>query len=526
MTKTLTKILYAVLLALPVTQFSTAEITGSGIQFANCGGQFDFQLWLDTDNDGIKDSDEPGLPNVEIELSRSDAAYLGVAVLTSDASGAVMIDYLCSGEYSMFVNADSVPPGTQLRSAFDTGEALPVSGSNFNLTLSKTDTQYRFVDVLFEQAECELDVVASCATPSVQNGDVDDYDCEKPVSEISVVWNGDSPVRVVAHAGKLDKPVMADFDHVAPGQLITLAGLEGTGNDLIWEIYEAGTDVKLGESNFHLSCSDYDMDGAEDCGAAAGDGKYDDKCTGGSCINDWLFAGLIDKHNEIQCLSDSGAVGAAECSLYPDTGYTVRYSVTNSGSEPASLTSVSESGSSISSESEQAIESGQQLDFVYFDETLESVVRRFDADFNVLGFGCSNDASVAVTVMDPPPACNSVVVETREVKHEKFKLRFTNPTDQDLLLTGYELSWPQENDKLSETKWDGQKLFDHDTAWQPLLIHSEEDFLLQPNYRALRAGDHIETEFKFKEHVHDGPQSYSVSFRFDSGCSIDYTVEP
>lgn len=50
-------------------------------------------------------------------------------------------------------------------------------------------------------------------------------------------------------------------------------GYADSPNDVIWEIFAAGTDTKIGESTFHLSCSDENMNGPEDCGKVQGDGK-------------------------------------------------------------------------------------------------------------------------------------------------------------------------------------------------------------------------------------------------------------
>ena len=64
----------------------------------------------------------------------------------------------------------------------------------------------------------------------------------------------------------------------------------GSPNDQEWEIFAAGdcNGTPLGESVFHISCSDDDMNGTEDCGKNEGDGKSDDQ----SKINDWLFEGM------------------------------------------------------------------------------------------------------------------------------------------------------------------------------------------------------------------------------------------
>ena len=69
---------------------------------------------------------------------------------------------------------------------------------------------------------------------------------------------------------------------------MTVSGYAGSPNDVYWEIFEAGTDIKIGESKFHMSCSDQEMNGPEDCGTAQGDGKANES----GLINDWLLEGM------------------------------------------------------------------------------------------------------------------------------------------------------------------------------------------------------------------------------------------
>jgi hypothetical protein len=63
--------------------------------------------------------------------------------------------------------------------------------------------------------------------------------------------------------------------------------MSGSPNDVSWEIFDVSR-VKIGESMFHVSCSDDDMDGVEDCGKNQGDGKGNDP----GLVNDWLLEGM------------------------------------------------------------------------------------------------------------------------------------------------------------------------------------------------------------------------------------------
>ena len=93
---------------------------------------------------------------------------------------------------------------------------------------------------------------------------------------------------------------MADIDNITPGDEVAIAGFAGSPNDVYWEIFDAGTGVKLGESKFHLSCSDSDMNGVEDCGKNQGDGKSNEL----GLINDWLLERIKDEGGALDCTPD------------------------------------------------------------------------------------------------------------------------------------------------------------------------------------------------------------------------------
>jgi hypothetical protein len=90
-----------------------------------------------------------------------------------------------------------------------------------------------------------------------------------------MIWNGAGPVDVsVAGQSALN---------VLPGDEVSFSGLSGLGNDVVWTLSGSVSGV----STFHVSCSDPAMNGPEDCGAAEGNGKTDDKG-----LNAWLFEGM------------------------------------------------------------------------------------------------------------------------------------------------------------------------------------------------------------------------------------------
>ena len=73
----------------------------------------------------------------------------------------------------------------------------------------------------------------------------------------------------------------------------------GSPDDQVWQIYAANDcgGTLLGTSEFHISCSDPNMNGVEDCGRNQGDGTNDDP----SLINDWLLEGIVGGNGSLEC---------------------------------------------------------------------------------------------------------------------------------------------------------------------------------------------------------------------------------
>jgi hypothetical protein len=122
------------------------------------------------------------------------------------------------------------------------------------------------------------------------------FECRTPMESLTMIWNGAAPIRVKAWKGAVGSTLLADVDNLAPGQEITVTGYSGAPNDVIWEIFTAGTSTKIGESTFHISCSDDDMDGPEDCGKAEGDGKGK-----AGFVNTWILGGLVTAGGSFDC---------------------------------------------------------------------------------------------------------------------------------------------------------------------------------------------------------------------------------
>ena len=160
------------------------------------------------------------------------------------------------------VNSDGLPSN----GVCTTGPIPLVSGSDdrswdLGLVLSPTD--------------CKLTVNKTCEvlTPPSTN-----WVCSeaKPLDVVTMISNFTGPVKVKAWKGAVGSTLLATVDNIQPNQEVSVSGYAGSPNDVIWQIYTAGTDTQIGQSTFHLSCSDVNMNGPEDCGKAQGDGKDQD----------------------------------------------------------------------------------------------------------------------------------------------------------------------------------------------------------------------------------------------------------
>ncbi|NNF88292.1 MAG: hypothetical protein HKM97_07190, partial [Acidimicrobiia bacterium] len=127
------------------------------------------------------------------------------------------------------------------------------------------------------------------------------FDCDGKIVEMTMIWDGDQPVRIRAYDGDVGSDLLADIDNIQIGDEVTIGPLSGP-NDSYWEIFEAGTSNLIGESKFHRSCSDSEMNGEEDCGNRQGNGKSNDP----DLINDWILEGLVDEAGGVLDCSSMG----------------------------------------------------------------------------------------------------------------------------------------------------------------------------------------------------------------------------
>ena len=144
--------------------------------------------------------------------------------------------------------------------------------------------------------DCELEVVVEgciIVSPTPPAG----YVCDKPIEVLTMIWDGAEPVRVKAYKGSVGSDLLADIDNIEVGDEISISGYTGSPNDVFWEVFQAATDNLIGLSKFHVSCSDQEMNGPEDCGNREGDGKNNEP----DLINDWLLEGIVDEGGELDC---------------------------------------------------------------------------------------------------------------------------------------------------------------------------------------------------------------------------------
>ena len=168
--------------------------------------------------------------------------------------------------------------------------------------------------IAIKPAPCFLTVYKYCDVPTPSSGD---FVCTKPIDSLSMIWDGAQDIRIKAWKGNVGSTLLADIDGIVPTQEVTVSGYAGSPNDVYWEIFEAGTDIKIGESKFHMSCSDQEMNGPEDCGTAQGDGKANES----GLINEWILAGMVDSRSSFNCFGTTDPFG----NLVSDCEVTISY---------------------------------------------------------------------------------------------------------------------------------------------------------------------------------------------------------
>ncbi|MDH3587824.1 MAG: hypothetical protein OEQ74_00325 [Gammaproteobacteria bacterium] len=124
-------------------------------------------------------------------------------------------------------------------------------------------------------------------------------DCDGKIRELTMIWDGMiEPVNIRAYAGDPGSDLVYSSGDLYLGNEVTVGDFTAAGapNDVYWEVLDSAGNL-LGESKFHRSCSDDEMDGPEDCGMPQGNGKNNDA----GLINDWLLEGMRDDDSAFDC---------------------------------------------------------------------------------------------------------------------------------------------------------------------------------------------------------------------------------
>ena len=207
-------------------------------------------------------------------------------VTAGNNSGPVVITSVVDTKLGNVLNDSvSLAPGEMI-TLFKTATLL----ENSNNTVMVTGELQNGLPVI----ECAAD--GNFVTVEIAEPPTGPFECKKPLDQLTMIWDGTEAIRIEAFKGKTSDPLLADVDNIAVGDEVTVTGFAGK-KDVIWKIFKAGTSDKLGESKFHLSCSDADMNGVEDCGKRQGDGKKNEA----SLINDWLLEGIVGASSTLDC---------------------------------------------------------------------------------------------------------------------------------------------------------------------------------------------------------------------------------
>ena len=149
---------------------------------------------------------------------------------------------------------------------------------------------------------------------------------------MTLIWNGTQTVDVLTEA---DQRIF----NIQPGDTVTITPTNEGSNDFTFTIFVAGTTTVLGVSELHVSCSDDDMDGPEDCGNAVGNGKRNNP----ELINDWILEGLGSANGDsFLCTGTSCSGPGANCTTFPGGEVTYGYTARNLNDFVITLDSVND----------------------------------------------------------------------------------------------------------------------------------------------------------------------------------------
>ncbi len=191
---------------------------------------------------------------------------------------------------------DVAPPGAMIDSFSGASSDRQIDAGDTETLEIKFDEKYKdaqpgdiLVTVVFAEG-CEI---------SFEPGNNPFGDCDGKLRELTMIWDGMiEPVNIRAYAGDPGSDLVFASGDLFIGDEVTAGDFTAADapNDVFWEILDSAGNL-IGESKFHRSCSDDEMDGPEDCGMPQGNGKNNDA----GFVNDWLLEGLKDDDSALDC---------------------------------------------------------------------------------------------------------------------------------------------------------------------------------------------------------------------------------
>jgi len=332
------------------------------------------------------------------------------------------------------------------------------------------------------------------------------YVCTKPIVSLTMEWNGTEPIRIAGTAGVTP----FDIDNIAVGGVVTVSGYNGSPNDVIWNIYKAGTSTVLGRSDFHLSCSDSDMNGPEDCDKAEGDAKG---LLG--FINTWIFNGMSGGGKTLDCNNPGGG------STSP---VTYRYVVTNKTSNP--VTGVNLTDEITDSSGTFTVPIAGPFDLAPNETKNFSSVDDIGTDTTDVATA-SNDicsaSSEIVTVTvgggpGPVPGC-ATGADALVLRGKEVSWLLTNSTASRLQISKITISWPGANGFLDQVKLHKDKISDGN--FNPPTVEITR-FKGKKGDRTIDKNKAEALRFVFQNAAASGP--YTITVEFSNGCSVSKAI--
>jgi hypothetical protein len=351
------------------------------------------------------------------------------------------------------------------------------------------------------------------------------YVCTKPITSLTMEWAGAGCIRIAGTAGS-NPATPFDTDNICPGDPVTVSGYNGNqGNDVFWNICAAGTPGTcdsanagfIGQSSFHLSCSDVDMNSGDDCGKIEGNNKGSTNClpgnTNASCINQWIFKGMT---------GPAGSPPTASLDCANPNGFapvTYTYVVTNNTSSP--VTGINVTDEVTDQNGTTIADICGPFDLAANDTHTCQAVDNIGLDTTNIATasnGACSDTSdqVTVTVAGGGAAQCAVAATSLTIKDRDVKWNLKAPKGVKLEIKTISISWPDgTNGPLQEIHLDAPRIFHGSLGISPASIST---FSGSAKDRRIDGGQTDTLRFKFQHKAAQGP--YDITVEFTNGCSV------